>query len=232
MARGKSHSFEQQRGVILTEAARLFADRGFHNASMAELAKACGVSKALLYHYYRDKEQILFDIADSYIEQLLAIVAEVEAQGLDPEARLAELVLRFMAEYEHSQCQHMVLVQDVKFLQAEQADLVTAKQRKVVAAFAATIEGLEPGLKQRQLDKPVAMILFGMINWTFTWLKADGKLTYVDMAPVVTTILLDGVRGLNRTGGKTGPNRAASKAQDTTQAAAAAGKEARGRTGA
>ncbi len=127
MARGKSHSFEQQRGVILTEAARLFADRGFHNASMAELAKACGVSKALLYHYYRDKEQILFDIADSYIEQLLAIVAEVEAQGLDPEARLAELVLRFMTEYEHSQCQHMVLVQDVKFLQAEQADLVTAK---------------------------------------------------------------------------------------------------------
>lgn len=232
MARGKSHSFEQQRGVILTEAARLFADRGFHNASMAELAKACGVSKALLYHYYRDKEQILFDIADSYIDQLLEIVAAVDAQGLDPEAQLSELVLRFMAEYEHSQCQHMVLVQDVKFLQAEQAEIVTAKQRRVVAAFAATIEGLEPGLKKRQLDKPVAMILFGMINWTFTWLKADGKLTYVDMAPVVTTILLDGVRGLSKKGGKARPNEAASKAQDTAQAAAATGKQQRGRRGA
>lgn len=193
MARGKSHSFEQQRGVILTEAARLFADRGFHNASMAELAKACGVSKALLYHYYRDKEQILFDIADSYIDRLLAIVAAVDAQDLDPEAQLSELVLRFMAEYEHSQCQHMVLVQDVKFLQAEQAEMVTAKQRKVVAAFAATIEGLEPGLKKRQLDKPVAMILFGMINWTFTWLKDAGPVRYADMAPVVADLFLRGV---------------------------------------
>lgn len=228
MARGKSHSFEQQRGVILTEAARLFAARGFHNASMAELAKACGVSKALLYHYYRDKEQILFDIADSYIERLLAIVAAVDLRGLEPEDRLSELVLRFMAEYEHSQCQHMVLVQDVKFLQAGQAELVTAKQRKVVAAFAATIEGLAPGLQQRQLDKPVAMILFGMINWTFTWLKADGKLTYVDMAPVVTAILLDGVRGLERQGGKAGP-KATSRVQDTAEAAAEAGKKQRGR---
>ena len=40
------------------------------------------------------------------------------------------------------------------------------------------------------------MILFGMINWTFTWLRADGPLTFRDMAPIVTGIFLDGVRGL------------------------------------
>ncbi|ANQ83399.1 TetR/AcrR family transcriptional regulator [Azoarcus olearius] len=196
MARGKSPTFELQREAILQEAARLFADKGFHNASMAELAAACGVSKPLLYHYYRDKEHILFDIADSYMDRLLAIVAGVEAQDLEPQPQLAELVMRFMAEYAHSQSQHMVLVQDVKFLQAEQSEQVVGKQRKVVAAFAAAIEAVEPGLKKRKLDKPVAMILFGMINWTFTWLRADGRLTYADMAPVVTAILLNGVKGL------------------------------------
>ncbi len=215
MARGKSASFEVQRGAILQEAARLFARHGFHNASMAELAKACGISKALLYHYYRDKEHILFDIADSYIDRLLAIVAEVEARGLAPEAQLDALLMRFMQEYEHAQDQHMVLVQDVKFLQAEQAAVVTAKQRRVVAAVAAAIERLEPGLKKRHLDKPVAMILFGMINWTFTWLKAGGRFTYADMAPVVATILREGVRGLGRKpdGGKAaGDRRAGDKA--------------------
>jgi hypothetical protein len=40
------------------------------------------------------------------------------------------------------------------------------------------------------------MILFGMINWTFTWLRADGALTFRDMAPVVTTIFLNGVKSL------------------------------------
>lgn len=196
MARGKSPTFELQREAILQEAARLFADKGFHNASMAELAAACGVSKPLLYHYYRDKEHILFDIADSYMDRLLAIVAGVEVQELDAEPQLAALVTRFMEEYEHSQSQHVVLVQDVKFLKAEQAEHVVGKQRAVVSAFAAAIERVEPGLKKRKLDKPVAMILFGMINWTFTWLSADGRLTYADMAPVVTTILLNGVKGL------------------------------------
>jgi AcrR family transcriptional regulator len=196
MARGKSATFEQQRSAILAEAARLFAEKGFHNASMAELAKACGVSKPLLYHYYRDKEHILFDIADSYMDQLQAIVVDVEGEGRAAEPHLAELVMRFMKEYEHSQSQHVVLVQDVKFLQAEQSRQVVDKQRRVVAAFADAIERVEPGLKRRRLDKPVAMILFGMINWTFTWLHADGRLTYADMAPVVTAILLNGVKGL------------------------------------
>jgi AcrR family transcriptional regulator len=58
---------------------------------MAELAGACGVSKGLLYHYYRDKQHILFDIADSYMDRLLAIVAQVRHRklpaGLDLECQ-------------------------------------------------------------------------------------------------------------------------------------------------
>jgi AcrR family transcriptional regulator len=196
MARGKAATFEMQRASILKVAAGQFAANGFHNAAMAALARACGVSKPLLYHYYRDKEHILFDIADSYIDELLKIVAEVEARKLDPAGHFSALVTRFMEEYQHSQDQHMVLVQDVKFLQAEQAEQVAAKQRKVVAAFADALARIEPGLKQRKLDKAVTMILFGMINWTFTWLRADGPLAYRDMAPVVTAIFLNGVKGL------------------------------------
>ena len=202
MARGRASTFELQRATILQAAADLFAEKGFHNASMAELAKACGVSKPLLYHYYRDKDHILFDIADSYMDQLLAIVAGVEARDLEPPAHLEALIARFMEEYEHSQSQHVVLVQDVKFLQDEQRDTVLCKERKVVAAFAEVIETIEPGLKKKRLDKAVAMILFGMINWTFTLLRAGGPLSYADMAPVVTQIMLNGVTGLAANAGK------------------------------
>ena len=195
MARGRSPTFGLQRAAMLQQAARLFAAQGFHNTSMAEIGKACGVSKALLYHYYRDKEQILFDIADSHVEQLLAIVAAVADRALQPEAHLQALVSGFMAEYAHSQARHVVLVQDVKFLSPEQFAVVLDKQRRVVAAFAAAIEGLEPGLRSRGLDRAVTMILFGMINWTFTWLKADGPLSHDDIAPLITGILLHGIRG-------------------------------------
>ena len=77
MPRGKAPTFELQRATILQTAAQLFAEKGYASTSMADLATACGMSKALLYHYYRDKEHILFDTADSYMDTLIAIVAEV-----------------------------------------------------------------------------------------------------------------------------------------------------------
>lgn len=214
MARGKAATFELQRATILGAAAALFAERGFHNASMSEIARACAVSKPLLYHYYRDKEQMLFDIADSYMDKLLAIIDGVEARDLEPRARLEALIARFMEEYEHSHSQHVVLVQDVKFLQDDQRDQVVAKERQVVSAFADVIEEVEPGLRGKRMDKAVAMILFGMINWTFTWLRADGRLSYGDMAPVVTQIMLNGVGGLSSHLEKRRPRRSSESKTD------------------
>jgi AcrR family transcriptional regulator len=198
MPRGKAPTFELQRATILQNAARLFAQKGFAGASMADLARACGVSKALLYHYYRDKEHLLFDTADTYMDTLIGIVAEVRARGLPPMEHFAALVARFMQEYEHSQAQHMVLVQDVKFLGESERRQVVAKERQVVEAFAQAIAALEPRFRSKTLRMPLAMILFGMINWTFTWLRADGPLTYQDMAKVVTEIYLRGVSSGDR----------------------------------
>jgi len=198
MPRGKARTFDAQRGAIQRNAARLFADQGFRGASMADLARACGVSKALLYHYYRDKEHLLFDAADSYLDTLIGIVAEVRARALPPARHFAALVARFMQEYEHSQAQHIVLVQDVKFLGQTERNKVVAKEREVVEAFAQAIVALRPRFRGQALHLPLAMILFGMINWTFTWLRPDGPLTYRDMAKIVTDIYLHGVTGARR----------------------------------
>jgi AcrR family transcriptional regulator len=193
MARPKAPTFDLQRAAILAAAAGLFARHGFHHASMAELAAACGVSKPLLYHYYRDKAHILFDIADSYMDKLSAIVAEVGRERLAPEAHLRTLILRFMQEYQHSQAQHMVLVQDVKFLAEREREQILDKERLVVDAFARVIGALKPRLQRKELRVPLAMLLFGMINWSFTWLRADGPLSYEDMATVATEVFLHGV---------------------------------------
>jgi AcrR family transcriptional regulator len=195
MPRGKAPTFHAQRGAIQRTAARLFAEQGFRGASMADLARACGVSKALLYHYYRDKEHLLFDAADSYLDTLIAIVAEVRARGLPPARHFAALVERFMQEYEYSQAQHIVLVQDVKFLRQAERTRVVAKEREVVEAFAQAITALRPRFRRKALRLPLAMILFGMINWTFTWLRPDGPLSYRDMAKIAIDVYLHGVTG-------------------------------------
>jgi len=193
MSRTRSASFEQHREAIRAQAARLFARHGYPVTPIAELARSCGISKALLYHYYRDKEQLLFDIADRYLDSLLSIVAEVEAQPLVPPARLRQLIERFMGAYEDAAVFHRVLVQDVKYLKAPHRNHINAKQRRVVQSYADAVAAAAPQLAGSPLLKPVTMTLFGMINWTFTWLKDDGPVRYTDMAPVVADLFLNGV---------------------------------------
>ncbi len=98
-----------------------------------------------------------------------------------------------MAEYEHSAARHRVLVQDVKYLQRAHRSRVLAKERKVVLGFADVVSKLAPQTDRDELIKPLTMILFGMINWTFTWLKDRGPLTYADMAPIVADLFLGGI---------------------------------------
>lgn len=193
MARTKAASFDTQRAAIRDAAAREFADKGYAAATIADIARTCGVSKALMYHYYRDKEHLLADIAESYIERLQTIIDQVRAEALPPAAHLRRLIELFMAEYEHSAARHRVLVQDVKYLQRAHRSRVLAKERKVVLGYVDVVKELAPQSERDDLIKPLTMILFGMINWTFTWFKERGPLSYADMAPIVADLFLGGV---------------------------------------
>ena len=193
MARPRSAGFDGQREQILAAAAQLFATRGYTAATMNEVAAACGVSKATLYHYVRDKHDLLAQISGHHVARLLALVAAVQAQGLAPEAHLQALIERFMHAYASAEHQHRVLTEDVKFLADAERMAVLADQRRVVAAFAQAVAALRPDLQTAQLATPVAMLLFGMINWTFTWLKAQGPLTHQSLAPVVQQLFWGGL---------------------------------------
>jgi len=86
MARPRSAGFEGQRAQILAAAAQLFAARGYTAATMTDVAAACGVSKATLYHYVRDKHGLLALITRSHVSPLEALVQAVKEQGLAPQA--------------------------------------------------------------------------------------------------------------------------------------------------
>lgn len=193
MARGRAPGFESTREEILAAAARLFARQGYPGTSMNEVAEACQVSKPTLYHYVRDKHELLMQICESHVQTLAALVEEVRAQDLAPEAHLRALIARFVREYGEAQHQHRVLTEDVKFLDAEDQARLLEVERRVVSAFADAVAAVRPELQAHRLHKPLTMLLFGMINWTFTWLRPDGELTYEAVAPMVADLFFGGL---------------------------------------
>jgi AcrR family transcriptional regulator len=191
MARPRAADHDDQRAAILACAAGLFAARGYHGTSMNDVAQAAGIGKATLYHYVRDKPALVEQIARSHVATLLALVGEVRSMKLEPEPHLRTLLTRFTSVYAGAQAAHRVLTEDVKFLPPESADAVRAHEREVVAEFARSIAQLRPDLRARAT--PLAMLLLGMINWTFTWLKPGGTLTHEALAPMVADLFFGGL---------------------------------------
>ena len=202
MARGRSPGYDDQREMILRHAAELFACRGYPATSMNEVAEACGLSKPTIYHYFRDKYNLLVHIADGHVSRLHALVEEVEGQHLEPEARLRELIHRFVEEYAEAHHAHRVLTEDVRFLQPEDSERILGKERAVVAVFARAVAQMRPDTEAAGLAKALTMLLFGMINWMFTWLRPDGNLDYEAMAPIVADLFFGGVPAVRLPGPK------------------------------
>ena len=200
MARTRSATYDDQRDTILARAAELFANQGYTATSMNEVAEACGVSKPSLYHYVQDKQQLLVEIAAAHIARLEALVDEVAAETHGAEARVRRLIAAFLAVYAGSQAEHRVLTEDVKFLPPADRRRILDGERKVVAAFADAIAEARPGLRDHNLDKPLTMLLFGMMNWMFTWLRPRGEFSHADMAPVVAELFFGGLGAVRAPG--------------------------------
>ena len=197
MPRGRAPGYDTQREEILARAADLFARQGYTATSMNQVALACGVSKPSLYHYVRDKYQLLVEIAEDHVRRLQELVTQAQQQPIDPQARVRALIGSFLDVYADAQSAHRVLTEDVKFLEPADRERVLGGQREVVAAFAEAIAQARPELRTTELHKPVTMLLFGMMNWMFTWLQPGGKLTHAAMAPIVADLFFGGLHAVH-----------------------------------
>ncbi len=197
MARPKSQHHDLKRDEILDIAAQCFASQSYPAASMNDIAAAGGTSKARLYHYYGSKDAILFDLLDRYTQRLLALIAQAEAtaqrRNLDDRAALHELIRSFLEEYETSATRHVALLNDTKFLGDEQRELILNRQRDVVSAVTRFLRRAYPHRLNPVNQTAVTMMLFGMINWTFTWLRPGGAMSYAAFAEEVIAMVEGGL---------------------------------------
>lgn len=193
MARPRAATYDDQRERILHQAAELFAVKGYGGTSMNEVAQACGVSKAALYHYVRDKSELLTLIALTHVQRLEVLTQDVLHLELPAQQRLERLIVRFVEEYAGSRHEHRVLTEDVKFLGAQKQGQVVAAQRRVVRGFSDLVQQVRPELAEAGLHKAVTMLLFGMINWMFTWLRPGGTITHEQMGTMVSDLFFGGL---------------------------------------
>jgi TetR/AcrR family transcriptional regulator len=196
MARPRSADHDIKRRAILDRSAALFAQNGYDRTAMADVAAACGVSKALLYHYYASKETLLFDILSVHLQELLDATASA-GKSLPPRERLRALVGALLDAYRDADRQHKIQINEMAKLPPERRTALIGMERELVAIFAGAIADVLPAIgRSKTLLKPVTMSLFGMLNWHYMWFREGGTMSREDYADLATTLLIEGAQAL------------------------------------
>ena len=184
-----------QKEKIINCAALLFAKYGYNATSIKSIAESCKVSKSLIYHYYFSKEDMLYDIAQSHINKLISIIDDCSRLKFETnQIKLKKIISQFMIEYKTSKNRHKILIQDIEFLKPSRQKKIKSSQMKVVRSVGEILKKINPQIDEVKDLIPVTMGLFGMINWTFTWINPSGKMTYKDVSDLFTNIFINGLK--------------------------------------
>ena len=192
MVRPRADNYQERRSEILDAAASIFAERGFDGTSTSAIALKCGVSKALLYHYFASKEEILFEMLVSHCQFLVASAQSALRESDSGEEQLASVVGELISLYMSSQDKHIALMSNLKSLSPEQQKEIKKLERTLVQIIKGIVTRLRPELSE-PLQTSLAMYLMGAINWTYTWFKPEGPVTSEQFARLASSMFLNGL---------------------------------------
>ena len=183
-----------RRRELTRQAARLFAERGYHGTSIGDLAEAMGVQKGSLYAHIASKQDLLYatmrEGAEAFHAGLDAVPEDVRPSD---KIRLAlRSHLRVVAEQLDVAT---VFVQEWRYLEAERREEIVAERRRYEERFRALFrEGRDLGELRTDLDEATAALLaLSAANWAYTWLQ-PGRDTD-ELADRFYAVLVDGMRG-------------------------------------
>jgi AcrR family transcriptional regulator len=190
MARPQSPDYDKRRVAIVAAAARLYAKSGFQGASVSDLAKGCGTSKSLIYHYFPSKDDILYEVMAAHLDGLVDAADDAMRAG-GAKDRLRALTLAFMRLYAGARDSHKVLLNELDNLPPARRAEVVAKQRRIIAVVESLVLEIRPDANPVTL--PLTMLFFGMINWTHTWFRPSGTTSAEDLAGLAVDLMLNGL---------------------------------------
>jgi len=181
-----------KRYAVLKAASRAFAQKGYYQTSLADIAKEFNLNKATLYHYFKSKEEILFEIHVHAIDSITEdeTIGENDANGYE---RLKEFIDRYvdMLIDDFGAC---LVLTDIKPLEKESYDQCVAGRRAIDTLLRTILsEGMKDGSITTIDPKTTAPFIFGALNWLCHWYHTDGEITPSELKRRAVDFVMRGV---------------------------------------
>jgi len=193
MPRVRADDYDDKKSKILDAAAKLFAQQGYAGARMDEIGAACGVSKSMLYHYFKKKEDVLAEILQEHVLRLTEKLESHVSAGVrgDKFEFFRQFIELYLNPARKSRSSHVVALHDMRYLTPRQRKT----QVKLEWQLLELVEGLLREMKQGETPSSYrvsAFLLFGMLNWVELWYDESGQISAAQLYEKISRLFLTG----------------------------------------
>jgi AcrR family transcriptional regulator len=180
--------------AILGHAAQVFCEKGYEGASIRDISRSSGVSLAGLYYYIQSKQELLYLIQIHTFKTILSRLEKRLACVRNPAEKLHILVHNHLDYFLRHPMEMKVLAHEDEALGGSfRKEVLEIKRRYVGIALGIFEEMRDAGVARRMNPRVAVLSLFGMMNWTYTWHRAQADPQADSLAEAIAGIFLHGV---------------------------------------
>lgn len=181
-------------------AVRLFAEKGYHATSIADISDAVGLGRGALYYYIKKKEDLLWKAHNDHVDPMIEFARSMASRDCSATEKLQAVSRRLLEAIAEYRDYIVVFYREMNALSPGRLREIIAK-RNVFEGLVHDIilEGIRNG-EFAPVDSRMAVLAFlGMHNWSYTWFHPDGRLPAAGVAQEFSGIFLRGMsRGAER----------------------------------
>ena len=180
---------------ILKAASEIIAEKGLRESTITEIASKAGVVDSIIYHYFKNKEELLFEIMQLAGRDLFALLEDVIEKEKDPAECLKKMIRAHIVDWcLNRKKETKIIVTDYAYLTGKRKSLNFETERKLYSLYKKKFS--EMSRKGLTVDADLTVLsfsLFGIIAQSIRWYRVSGTLSKEDVADNVIRILLHGI---------------------------------------
>ena len=182
---------------IVSAAAKVFRTKGYHAATVRDIAEEVGILKGSLYHHFESKEALLYLVVKEPIAQMYRTMAAISEADLPPTEKLRRAILAHLEAFDRHYPHLFVYLREREELKRRFREMIGFSPKEYERCWQQILrEGMEQGEFRSDLDIQVTSYgLLGMLNWCYKWYDPQGRLSVKEVAEQFTRLALSGITG-------------------------------------
>ena len=180
---------------IVAAAAKVFRTKGYHAATVRDIADEVGILKGSLYHHFDSKEDLLYLVVKEPIAQMYRTIAAIAEADLAPTEKLRGAILAHLEAFDCHYPHLFVYLREREAVKRRFREMIGFSPKDYEQCWQQILrEGIEQGEFRPDLDIQVSSYgLLGMLNWSYKWYDPQGRLSIRDVAEQFTSMAIAGL---------------------------------------